>query len=281
MDISPVLNIHGTLYSFERPRIMGIINVTPDSFFAGSRTYDNPSLEARLAAMVEAGTDIIDVGGYSTRPGAAEVGEDEEFDRLARALEILRSRWQGLVISVDTFRAGVAERCIKEFNIDIINDVAGGTLDRRIWEVAAETRTPYVLMHMRGTPQTMQSLTDYEDVTRDVILDLQRKADELHGMGVADVIIDPGFGFAKTVGQNFRLLVELGEFKKMGMPLLVGVSRKSMIWRALGITPAESLNGTTVLNTMALERGADILRVHDVREAQEARRLVELTLNNS
>jgi dihydropteroate synthase len=191
-------------------------------------------------------------------------------------LEVIRRDYPDTIVSIDTFRAEVARRCIEGFHADIINDVAGGTLDPEIWDVVAEHKVPYILMHMRGTPNTMQTLTDYEDVTRDVILDLAQKVDQLHAKGVADIILDPGFGFAKTVEQNFQLMRELEEFKRMELPLLVGISHKTMIWKPLGITPAEALNGTTVLNTIALQKGADILRVHEVRPAVEARELVRM-----
>lgn len=259
---------------------MGIINATPDSFYPESRTPDAPAIENRALAMLEHGAGMLDVGGYSTRPGAPEVSPDEEFFRLAKALEAIRKVAPDAVISIDTFRADIARRCVEQFGADIINDVGGGTLDPAMAETVAELQVPYVLMHMRGTPATMQTLTDYADVTADIIRDLAFKADALRMLGVADIIIDPGFGFAKTVGQNFRLLRELGEFRRMGMPVLAGLSRKSMIWRALDTSPTEALNGTTVLNTIALLGGADILRVHDVAEAVEAVRLCNLTLNS-
>ena len=212
---------------------------------------------------------MLDFGGYSTRPGAAPVTEDEEYSRLAIGLEAVKELWPEVPVSVDTFRASVARRCVEEWGADIINDVGGGTLDPEMWPTVAELRVAYVLMHMRGTPATMNTLTDYNDVTADVITDLSKKVYELRGLGVCDIIIDPGFGFAKTVDQNFRMLDELDEFCKMGMPVLAGLSRKSMIWRTLGITPEESLEGTIGLNAIALDRGASILRVHDVRPARQ------------
>lgn len=274
------LNIRGRLLSFSEPVVMGIINATPDSFYSGSRTPDAPDIEKRALSMLEQGATMLDVGGYSTRPGAPEVSADEEFSRLARALETIRKAAPEAIVSIDTFRADVARKCVEQFGADIINDVAGGTLDPGMAETVAELHVPYVLMHMRGTPATMQTLTDYDDVTADIIRDLAFKADALRSLGVADIIIDPGFGFAKTVAQNFRLLRELGEFRRMGMPVLAGLSRKSMIWRALGTSPADALNGTSVLNTIALLNGADILRVHDVAEAVEAVKLCNLTINS-
>lgn len=274
------LNIRGRLLSFSEPVVMGIINATPDSFYSGSRTPDAPDIEKRALTMLEQGATMLDVGGYSTRPGAPEVSADEEFSRLARALETIRKAAPEAIVSIDTFRADVARKCVEQFGADIINDVAGGTLDPGMAETVAELHVPYVLMHMRGTPATMQTLTDYDDVTADIIRDLAFKADALRSLGVADIIIDPGFGFAKTVAQNFRLLRELGEFRRMGMPVLAGLSRKSMIWRALGTSPADALNGTSVLNTIALLNGADILRVHDVAEAVEAVTLCNFTINS-
>jgi dihydropteroate synthase len=270
------VNLNGKLYDFDSPKIMGIINVTPDSFYADSRSFTTEVIKPRIDKLLSEGADMLDIGGYSTRPGAVDITPQEEFDRLARALEVIRRDYPDTIVSIDTFRAEVARRCIEGFHADIINDVAGGTLDPEIWDVVAEHKVPYILMHMRGTPNTMQTLTDYEDVTRDVILDLAQKVDQLHAKGVADIILDPGFGFAKTVEQNFQLMRELEEFKRMELPLLVGISHKTMIWKPLGITPAEALNGTTVLNTIALQKGADILRVHEVRPAVEARELVRM-----
>lgn len=263
------LNIKGKLMDFSLPKVMGIVNVTPDSFFSGSRTAESADVERRVASMRVDGADIIDIGGYSSRPGAAEVGEEEEYSRLCRGLEAVRKVWPDAVVSIDTFRASVARKCVEEWGADIINDISGGSLDPDMWAVVADLRVAYVLMHMRGTPSTMSGLTDYDDVTADVVADLSRKVYELRGLGVNDIIIDPGFGFAKTIDQNFQLLDELDSFCKMGMPVLAGVSRKSMIWKTLGVTPEESLEGTVALGAVALDRGADILRVHDVREAAQ------------
>lgn len=259
---------------------MGIINITPDSFYSGSRTFDVSAIRQRVNRMVADGVDIFDLGGYSTRPGADDVSAQEEYDRLARALDIIKSDYPDIPVSIDTFRGEVARKCVAQWHADIINDVSGGIIDPSMWEVVADLNVPYILMHMRGTPATMQSLTDYEDVTRDVVKYLAEKAAQLHSLGVSDVILDPGFGFSKTVKQNFQLMAELEEFTKLGMPLLVGISHKSMIWRLLDIAPADALNGTTVLNTIALQRGANILRVHEVKEAREAVRLVE-AMNDS
>ncbi len=263
------LNIRGRLVDLSSPKVMGIVNVTPDSFYSGSRTDSYESLRARILQLREEGADIVDIGGCSTRPGAADVDADEEYTRLCRALEVVKEIWPEVPVSIDTFRASVARKCVEEWGADIINDIAGGTLDPDMWQTVAELRAAYVLMHMRGTPATMQQHTDYADVTAEVITDLSRKVYDLRGLGVCDIIIDPGFGFAKTVDQNFQMLDELHEFCRMGLPILAGVSRKTMIWKTLGVSPEESLTGTIALNTIALRKGASILRVHDVKAAKE------------
>lgn len=272
------INIKGQLMDFAVAKVMAIINVTPDSFFSGSRSETAGEIRQRVRTVKEEGADILDIGGYSSRPGADEVSAEEEYSRLARGLEIVRTEWPEAVVSVDTFRSDVARRCIEEWGVDIVNDISGGTLDPDMWRMVGDLKPVYVLMHMRGTPATMQTLTDYADVTAEVISDLSRKCYDLRGLGVNDIIIDPGFGFAKTVEQNFKMLRDLEEFCKMGMPVLAGLSRKSMIWRKLGITPEESLTGTIALNTMAIERGANILRVHDVKPAKE---IISLLTTNS
>lgn len=263
------INLNGRLYDFREPKVMGIINVTPDSFYSGSRTEDRDSLQVRVERMLADGVDIFDVGGYSSRPGCSDVTADEEYSRLSRGLEVIRSVASGVPVSVDTFRADVGRRCIGEWGVEIINDVGGGDLDPEMFGMVASEGVAYVLMHIRGNLQTMARMTDYSDVTAEVISQLAFKLDRLHDLGVADVIVDPGFGFAKTPDQNFTLLRELDEFRVLDCPILAGLSRKSMIWKSLGITPAESLNGTTALNMASLLAGADILRVHDVREARE------------
>ena len=270
------ISLKGKLYPFDRPKVMGIINTTPDSFFSGSRTPDTFSIEKKVEQMVKEGVDIFDLGGYSSRPGAEDIDPETEYARLVPALKAVKKIAPETPVSIDTFRASVARRCVEEWGADIINDISGGTLDPEMWATVAELNVPYILMHMRGTPADMQTHTDYEDVVADVLKDLAFKIAELRQLGVADIIVDPGFGFAKTVDQNFRLLNELKVFGELGSPILAGVSRKSMIWRPLGITPEESLNGTTSLNTIALLNGADILRVHDVKEARQCVELVEL-----
>lgn len=262
-----MLNIRGRLVGLERPRVMGIINVTPDSFYAASRVKEAEDIRRRARQMLDDGADILDIGGYSTRPGAGEVSADEEYSRLARALECIREVAPNAILSVDTFRADVARRCVEDWNVDIINDIGNGSLDPEMFDVVADLRCVYVLMHSRGCPETMQSMTDYEDVSAETLENLAFRLDELRQKGVKDVIIDPGFGFAKTVEQNYELLHDLSTFKALDCPILVGFSRKSMIWKTLGCTPEDSAHGTTALNTMALMQGADILRVHDVRPA--------------
>ncbi|WP_300761870.1 dihydropteroate synthase [uncultured Parabacteroides sp.] len=273
------LNIRGTLTSLDTPLVMGILNVTPDSFYADSRKQTEAAVEERIQAILSEGGQIIDLGGYSSRPDAVEVSPEEEMERLAFALKILNAHYPDVALSVDTFRADVARRCVEEYGAAIINDISGGELDAEMFETVARLHVPYIMMHMRGTPQTMQQHTDYEDMMEDIMLYFARKVRQLRLLGVNDIILDPGFGFSKTVDQNYTLMSHLFEFKEFGLPLLVGVSRKSMIYKYLGGTPADSLNGTTVLNTIALLNGADILRVHDVKAAVEAVKLVSKTFN--
>ncbi|MBR4886283.1 MAG: dihydropteroate synthase [Muribaculaceae bacterium] len=275
------INIKGSLHHFHKPWVMGILNVTPDSFFAESRTIETDDIRRRIDDLISQGADIIDIGGYSSRPGAPEVSADEEYSRLARGLEAIRKYHPDTLISVDTFRADVARRCVSDWEADIINDISGGNLDAEMWPTVAELQVPYILMHMRGTPSSMQSLCDYNDVTADVIRDLAFKIDAMHQLGIADIIVDPGFGFAKDINQNYQLMAELDQFKQLNTPLLVGISRKSMIYRPLDITPQTAINGTTVLNTFALLHGANILRVHDVKEAVEAVKIIDLIKQNT
>ena len=264
------ITVKGKSYEFRRPQVMGILNVTPDSFYSGSRmATDEAMIAGRVSQMIDEGVDIIDIGAYSTRPNADDVAPEEENRRLSVGLDAIRSIAGDILVSVDTFRAEIAERCVKNYGVQIINDVSGGTLDAAMFDTVARLEVPYILMHMRGTPATMQSLTEYTDVTDDVIADLTAKGDALRNRGVKDIIIDPGFGFSKTVDQNYEMMARLDEFKKMGLPLLVGISRKSMIFRTLGTDAQHSLNGSTVLNTVSLMGGAHILRVHDVKECVE------------
>jgi dihydropteroate synthase len=264
------LNLNGRLVLIDRPWVMGIINVTPDSFYSASRVNDEAALVERVRQMVADGADVLDVGACSTRPDSQSVDARGEMQRLQWALAVIRREAPDVVISVDTFRADVARRCVEQWGADIINDISGGTLDEEMFSTVASLGVPYVLTHTRGTPATMSSMTDYGDVAADVLEWMARRIDELRQMGVADVIADPGFGFAKDVEQNYRLLTCLDAFHALNAPLLVGVSRKRMVYMPLGITPDEALHGTTVVNTMALERGAHILRVHDVKAAVQA-----------
>lgn len=273
------LTIKGEKRAIVKPWVMGILNVTPDSFYSGSRMgVDEMRIGERVEEILKEGGDIIDIGAYSTRSNADDISPEEEYSRLKIGLNVIKNIDANAIVSVDTFRADVARRCVEEFGVDIVNDVSGGTLDDEMFATVANLKVPYILMHMRGTPATMQQLTEYNDVARDVIDDLNKKKCALNDLGIDDVIIDPGFGFSKTVEQNFEMLNRLEDFKQLDAPLLVGVSRKSMIFRTLGCTPVESLNGTTVINTISLLKGAHILRVHDVKEAVEVCKLVGSTI---
>lgn len=268
------VNIQGKLLDLSTPQVMGILNVTPDSFYADSRKQTEEAISERANQILAEGGSIIDLGAYSSRPGAADVSTEEEMERLARALRIIRSEHPGAIVSIDTFRAEVAERCVVEYGADIINDISGGEMDDRMFDTVARLNIPYILMHMKGTPQTMQQNPQYEDVTSEVMQYFGRKVDQLHDMGVNDIILDPGYGFAKTLDQNYELFRNQHILQELNLPILVGISRKSMIYKLLGTTPQEALNGTTVLHTLALQQGANILRVHDVREAVETIKIV-------
>lgn len=270
------LNLRGRLTTIDRPWVMGIINVTPDSFYSGSRVQDEQTLVERVKQMVVDGVDIIDVGACSTRPGSEQVDAEGEMKRLKWALAVIRRVAPEVILSVDTYRAAVARCCVEAWGADIINDISGGTLDEDMFTTMAALHVPYVLMHMRGTPETMSSLTDYNNVAGDVLEWMARRIDQLRQLGVADVIADPGFGFAKNLKQNYQLLARLNAFHALDAPLLVGVSRKRMIYTPLEIDPQDALNGTTVINTFALLQGAHILRVHDVKAAAEAVKLTTM-----
>lgn len=268
------LNLSGRLRVCSRPQIMGIINATPDSFYSGSRTPDADDISHRAEQMILDGADMIDIGAYSSRPGADDVSVDEELRRISVGIKAVRRVSGDIPVSVDTFRSQVARIAVEQ-GADIINDISGGTLDNDMFATVAELKVPYVLMHMRGTPATMQQLTDYGDVTAEVIDDLSRKLRTLRLMGVGDVIVDPGFGFSKTLDQNYKLLKDIGVIaESFNAPVLVGVSRKSMITGLLDIGSDEALNGTTVLNTIAMMHGASFLRVHDVKEASQAQKII-------
>ena len=253
-----------------QPQVMAIINVTDDSFFEGSRTVDEQSIAARVKEAIASGATILDVGGYSSRSGAKELSVDEEWERVRKGLRSIKDVAADAFVSVDTFRSEVVRRAVEEFGDVIVNDISAGELDDEMIDVVAKYNLPYIAMHMRGTPQTMQSLTEYPNgVVEEVCRYFEKKVAELHSRGVSKIILDPGFGFAKTLEQNYELLGGLNRLCAMGYPVLAGVSRKSMIYKLLSVTPAESLNGTTALNWEALRQGAAILRVHDTREAVE------------
>lgn len=273
---SRYINVNGKLLDLSVPKVMGIINITPDSFYEGSRFFREEDYIKAALNMVEDGADIIDIGGYSSRPGAADVPFEEERDRVLKAVRLINRELPGLVISVDTFRAEIAKEAVLECGAGIINDISGGEGDTGMFRVVEMLNIPYVIMHMQGTPGTMQKKPVYDDVVADILTWFGERIVRLQAAGVKDLIIDPGIGFGKTVRHNFELLRRLGDFSIAGLPVLVGVSRKSMIWKSLEIKPENALNGTTVLNTAALLNGADILRVHDVREAVQAVKLVEL-----
>lgn len=272
-DSDLFLKLKGKLYDLRTPVVMGVVNITPDSFFAFSRYKSDRTLLQQVETFLAEGATIIDVGGYSTRPQAAPVSVDEEIKRISEALEIICKRFPETVLSVDTFRSPVARMAVQEYGVAMINDIGGGTLDQLMFETIADLQVAYVLMHTRGNPQHMQEQTQYEDVVADVLQFLAKRVAQLRLLGVHDVVIDPGFGFAKTLEQNYEMMSKLPVFRQIQAPLLVGISRKSMIYKLLEITPEEALNGTTALNMLALMGGASILRVHDVKEAVEAIRI--------
>ena len=274
-DVPYSLNIGGRLIELAQPIVMGILNATPDSFYNASRMESEREIAQRAQQIVSEGGDIIDVGAYSTRPGADEVSVEEEMNRLRFALDIIKNATPEAIISVDTFRADVAKMCVEECGAHIVNDISGGTMDRRMFRTVAHLGVPYVLTHIQGTPQTMQQQCQYEDLIADIMLYFSQRVNDLRALGAKDIILDPGFGFGKTLAQNYELMQHLDDFSEFGLPLLVGVSRKSMIHQLLGVTPAESLTGTIALQTVALTKGANIIRAHDVREAVESISIVQ------
>lgn len=275
------LNLRGRLLELREPQIMGILNVTPDSFYSDSRTPDEAHITDRVRQMMDEGADMIDIGGYSSRPGADDVTPEEEMDRLRRGLRIVRKLYPEVPVSVDTFRADVARMCIEEEGADIINDISGGMMDRQMFRTVARLGVPYILMHMQGTPDTMQVAPHYDNLRREVMLYFAERIDRLCQMGAKDIIVDPGFGFGKTLEHNYELMNHLENFAVFNLPLLVGISRKSMIYKLTGGTPQTSLNGTTVLNTISLVKGAHILRVHDVKAAAEAKQIYMAVKQNA
>ncbi len=271
-SVQSTLNVRGRVLSLDAPVVMGILNITPDSFYAGGRQWDSQAWLAAAERHLEEGAAILDIGGQSSRPGASEVSEEEELQRVIPAVETLHRRFPEALLSVDTYRSRVAREAVAA-GASMVNDISGGALDAAMFETVAELQVPYVLMHMRGTPQTMQTLTRYEDLIAEMLDYFIERVGRLRALGVKDIVLDPGFGFAKTPAQNFLLLRNLQALGIVGLPLLVGLSRKSMIYKTLGITPEEALNGTTALHMVALQQGARILRAHDVRPAVETIRL--------
>ena len=269
------INVNGRLMDLSKPRVMGILNVTPDSFYAESRMQGEEQIACRVRQILNEGADLIDIGAYSSRPGAADVSPHEEMERLRIGLKILFREAPEAIVSVDTFRSDVAKMCVEEFGVALVNDISAGQMDDNMFTTVTRLGVPYIMMHMQGTPQNMQKQPHYDDLLKEVFLYFSQRIACLRDLGAKDIILDPGFGFGKTLEHNYELMAHLEEFALFDLPLLVGISRKSMIYRLLGTTPQEALNGTTVLNTVSLLRGANILRVHDVRQAVEAVRMVE------
>lgn len=280
--LSPTyINVNGRLLDLTSPQVMGILNVTPDSFYSGCRAETEADIAARTRQIMEEGASIIDIGAYSSRPNAEHISAEEEMRRLRTGLEIVTREYPEAVVSVDTFRSEVAEWCVKEYGVAIINDISGGEMDERMFETVARLGVPYVMMHMLGTPQNMQKEPHYDNLIKEIFMYFARKIQQMRDWGAKDIILDPGFGFGKTLEHNYELMAHLEEFRVFELPILVGVSRKSMIYKLLGGTPQDSLNGTTVLDTIALMKGAHILRVHDVREAVETAKIVEAMRKNT
>jgi dihydropteroate synthase len=272
-DTNKSINCKEKTINLDQPIVMGILNLTPDSFFDGGKYHGEASILEQVNSMEYDGATIIDIGGYSSRPGANEVSEAEEIQRIIPIIKLINQNFKDLVISVDTFRSKVAQLAVNA-GASMINDISGGNMDDGMFDCIADLKVPYVLMHMQGTPQSMQENPTYTDVVQEVKAFFTEKIAQLNAKGITNIILDPGFGFGKTVEHNFELLNHLGDFKSFGLPILAGVSRKSMINKVLKTTPKEALNGTTILNTIALQKGANILRVHDIKEAIECVKLV-------
>lgn len=272
--INKYINVNGKLLDLSSPKVMGILNLTPDSFYAESRKQTEQDIRIRTRQIIEEGGSIIDVGAYSSRYKAEHITPDEEMRRLRNGLQIINSEYPDAIISVDTFRADVARMCVEEYGVAIINDIAAGEMDENMFQMIARLKVPYIMMHMQGTPQNMQQNPHYENVVKEVMLYFATKIQQLRDLGAKDLIIDPGFGFGKTLEHNYELLEKLESFQLFDLPLLVGVSRKSMIYKLLGGTSEDALNGTSIINTISLLKGANILRVHDVKAASEAVQIV-------
>ena len=272
------LNINGKLLDLSEPQVMGILNVTPDSFYSGSRKQTEDEIESRVRQIIGEGASIIDIGAYSSRANADDVSPSEEMERLRKGLSVIQRVAPNAIVSVDTFRADVAKMCVEEYGVGIVNDISGGMLDKDMFATVAKLGIPYILMHMQGTPQNMQQNPHYDDVVKEVFMYFAEKVQRLRDLGVKDIILDPGYGFGKTVEHNYELMNHQEELLEFELPLLVGISRKSMIYKALGITADEALNGTSVLNTISLLKGANILRVHDVATCVEVVNLIQKLL---
>lgn len=271
--IERTIRVNGQLMDLSTPKVMGILNVTPDSFYAGSRKETTSDIVNRVEQIITEGADMIDIGAYSSRSNAEHVSTKEEMARLRKGLEAIREVAPEAIVSVDTFRADVASMCVEEYGVALINDISGGQMDERMFDTVARLDVPYIMMHMQGTPQNMQQHIHYDHIRMEIMQYFALRVQDLHSRGVKDIIIDPGFGFGKTLAHNYELFKHLEDFKLFGFPLLVGISRKSMIYKLLDSSPEEALNGTTVLNTIALTKGVDILRVHDVKACVEAVRI--------
>ena len=274
MNTPLYINVNGRLMDLSEPQVMGILNITPDSFYAGSRGVTNRYILDRCQQIMDEGASIIDIGACSTRPGADDVSMEDEMSRLRTGLELVRKHCPDAIISIDTFRADVAKMCVEEYGASIINDISAGQMDEQMFPTIARLGVPYIIMHMKGTPKDMQTCPQYDHFLKEIFYFFSEKVQKLRDLGVKDIIIDPGFGFGKTLEHNYQLMNHLEEFKLFELPVLVGVSRKSMIYKLLETTPEEALNGTTVLNAIAIQKGAHILRVHDVKEAVETVKII-------
>ena len=274
------INIKGTLLDLTKPKIMGILNITPDSFFDGGDYNSEYKILNQVEKMLTEGADIIDVGGHSSRPGAKKITIEKETERVIPIIKLITGKFQNTIISIDTFRSEIARKAI-EAGASIINDISGGDLDNKMYEVAGELKVPYIIKHMKGVPSNMQNNTEYDNVIFDIIKNLSYKIDLAKKAGVLDIIIDPGFGFGKSLKDNFKILKNLSSFKQLNQPIMVGLSRKSMIYKLLESSANDALNGTTCLNSISLNNGANIIRVHDVKEAKETVKLIEFMNENS
>lgn len=273
------INVSGRLIDLAEPHIMGILNITPDSFYSDSRKLTEESIRLQVRKIVDEGGQMIDLGAYSSRPGADDVSVSEEMERLRKGMKVLREEAPDIPVSIDTFRADVAKMCVEELGADIINDISGGELDSKMFSTVARLGVPYVLMHMKGTPQNMQQEAHYENLMKEIMLYFAEKVQRLRDLGQKDIILDPGYGFAKTIDHNYELLQHQEMLKIFELPILVGLSRKSMVYNLLESTPQQALNGTSALHTLALLRGANILRVHDVKACAEVIKIVQKTLH--